>query len=207
MTIEDIQETNEYPYENLAPGVFLYRNIFDPTGIKDMLEEESAQDWPYLMWEMSGTDQGKISNYRGSVEMHLGPISGEVQQTNRLYAVSEKWKTAFSHINACVHQYRQYWSLDLSSDEGYRVLKYPSGAEYRPHIDYHWENKRQLSLVGWLSDDFVGGELYFGHLDLTVPCEAGSIILFPSNYVYRHSALPVEENSPYIKYSFVTWFS
>ena len=47
MTIEHIQEPNEYPYENLAPGVFLYRNIFDPAGIKDMREEESAHDWPY----------------------------------------------------------------------------------------------------------------------------------------------------------------
>ena len=197
----------EYEKEILAPGVVLHKNIFDPTGIIDEIEKESAQDWPYLMWEVSPTGSGIISDYRQSNQMELSPIMlDSVQEHHRLFDLHKKWLDSFEKINTCVHQYRNDYDLELQADEGYRVLKYPSGAEYKPHIDYHPENQRQLSLVGWFNDDFEGGELYFEHLDLTVPCQAGSFILFPSNYLYKHAALPIKENSYDIKYSFVTWF-
>lgn len=201
-------EPGDYTYDILAPGVFLYKNVFDPTNMTDLLEKESEEDWPYLMWELSPTDRGTVSSYRSSLQMELGPIMlQEVQESNRLHDLHKKWMTAFEHINKCVFQYRRHWDLDLRADEGYRVLKYPSGSQYRMHIDHHRDNGRVLSLVGWLNDDFEGGELYFDHLDLTVPCQAGSLIMFPSSYVYRHAALPIKENSLDIKYSFVTWFN
>jgi hypothetical protein len=197
----------EYEKEILSPGVVLYKNIFDPAGIIEEIEKESAQDWPYLMWEVSPTGYGTVSDYRQSSQMELSPIMLEsVQDSHRLFDLHKQWLGSFRKINACVHAYRADFDLELREDEGYRILKYPSGAEYRPHIDFHYENERQLSLVGWLNDDFEGGELHFTHLDLTIPCQAGSFVLFPSGYLHKHAALSVKENSNNIKYSFVTWF-
>lgn len=202
------EQKDDFPCEELASGIFLFKNIFDPANMIDLFEKEGSNDWPYLAWELSPTGSGEVSNYRGSLQMELAPIMlQEVAENNRLHELHKLWQEAFEKINKCVYQYRRIFSLELRRDEGYRVLKYPSGAEYRPHIDYHWENERQLSLVGWFNDDFEGGELVFDNLNLTVPCQAGSLVMFPSNYVYKHHANPVAENSFGIKYSFVTWFT
>jgi len=192
----------------ITKGVVVYRNVFDPGTIIEEIEKESAKDWPYLSWSPSSTGTGTIGDYRTSYQLELGILMNpDIIEGHRLHNVSKQWLNAFSQIDACVHDYRSEYSLRLNTDEGYRVLKYSNGAEYLEHVDWHEDNNRQLSLVGWFNDDFDGGGLYFKHFDTTVHPEKGSIVLFPSNYLFSHAALPVGEiNKKDIKYSFVTWF-
>jgi len=192
----------------LTPGVVLYKNVFDPGSIINDVEKEAAKDWPYLSWTPSSTGSGSIGDYRTSYQMELTILSNpDIVEGHRLYGVSKQWIDAFCKIDACVHEYRKKYTLQLSSDEGYRILKYSNGAEYLEHIDWHKDNDRQLSLVGWFNDDFEGGELYFNHLDISVKPEKGGCVMFPSNYLFAHTAMPVgESNKNDIKYSFVTWF-
>lgn len=205
MTPDKIIE-NQEPIE-LAPGVILYKNIFSPENIIELLESESQEDWPYLIWENSQTDNGTISSYRMSVQMELHPLQADkIGNIPRMKPVAELWKKIFKNIDASVHHYRDKYSLSLTTDEGYRVLKYPSGGEYSSHYDYGPNNARTLSCVGWFNDDFNGGELEFDYFGIKISPSAGSMVLFPSNYLYRHTAHPVEENSFGIKYAFVTWF-
>jgi hypothetical protein len=194
--------------EIIAPCVVVYKDVFSPENIIDLIEEESEESWPYLVWEYSGTDNGTISSYRTSMQMEMSPVmTDNVDKDNRAYRVSTLWMNIFSQVDNCVHDYRENYDLHLSSDEGYRILKYSGGAEYRPHVDYGHNNSRQLSLVGWLNDDYDGGELDFTYLGVKVKPEAGGLIMFPSSYPYKHAALPVGDNSFDIKYSFVTWFN
>lgn len=199
---------DEATITELAKGIFLYENVFDAEDFVQMIEKEAAKDWPYLSWVPSSIGNGTVSEYRTSYQLELGILLGtDVIDGHRLYKVSQLWKKMFNAIDRYVYDYRDKHSLTLSSDEGYRVLKYSNGSEYLEHIDWHPDNDRQISLVGWLNDDFEGGELYFKHFDLTVKPKAGSFVIFPSNFLYLHSALPVGDvNKHEIKYSFVTWF-
>lgn len=193
--------------EIIAPCVVVYRDVFNPKNIIELIEKEAEQEWPYLVWEYSGTDSGTISEFRTSVQMEMTPVMVEdVEKDNRVYELSNLWMNIFRSVDECVREYRRDYDLHLRSDEGYRVLKYSGGAEYKPHIDYGYSNERQLSLVGWLNDDYEGGELEFTHLGHTIKPSAGGLILFPSSFPYMHAALPVGTNSFDIKYSFVTWF-
>jgi hypothetical protein len=199
---------DEATITELAKGIFLYENVFDAEDFVQMIEKEAAKDWPYLSWVPSSTGNGTVSEYRTSYQLELGILLGtDVIDGHRLHKVSQLWKKMFNAIDRYVYDYRDKHSLTLSSDEGYRVLKYSNGSEYLEHIDWHPDNDRQISLVGWLNDDFEGGELYFKHFDLTIKPKAGSFVIFPSNFLYLHSALPVGDvNKHDIKYSFVTWF-
>ncbi len=204
MSVNEIIESSEIV--ELAPGVIMYKNIFSPENIIELIESESKEDWPYLMWENSETDNGKISSYRMSVQMELNPLqANKIENIPRMKPAAVLWKKIFKNIDAAVYHYRDKYSLELSTDEGYRVLKYPSGGEYSSHCDYGSENGRILSCVGWFNDDFNGGELEFDYFGIKVSPSAGSMVLFPSNYLYRHTAHPVEENNFGIKYAFVTW--
>lgn len=191
----------------LAKGIVRYDNVFDAEDLIQIIEKEASKDWPYLSWAPSATGNSSISEYRTSYQMEIGILlNQDVVSGHRLYRASELWKNMFSAIDGQVFEYRGRYSLGLSSDEGYRVLKYSNGSEYHEHIDWHPENDRQISVVGWLNDDYEGGELYFKHFDLTVKPKAGSLVIFPSNFLYLHAALPVGETNKHdIKYSFVTW--
>lgn len=191
----------------LTPGIVVYNDVFDPKNLIDLLEEESALSWPYLTWEYSGTDSGTISSYRTSYQMEMQPIMSDgVSEDNRLYEASKIWMSAFREIDKCVFNYREQYNLSLEADEGYRILKYPSGAEYQSHADAGIGSFRQLSIVGWLNDDYEGGELEFDYFGIKLKPKAGSLVLFPSNYLYRHTAYAVKEDSTDIKYVFVSWF-
>lgn len=98
------------------------------------------------------------------------------------------------------------FNVDLSGNEGYRVLKYGRGAEYRGHIDHGPDNSRVLSIVAFMNDDFSGGELVFPIVNATIKPKKGSVVMFPSNFPYFHYASPVGLNDLSNKYSLVTWF-
>jgi 2-oxoglutarate-Fe(II)-dependent oxygenase superfamily protein len=81
------------------------------------------------------------------------------------------------------------------------------GAE--DHFDEHadaWSvdsATRVLSLVGFLNDVARGGEISFNRLDTYYVSPAqGRLVIFPSNFLFPHKAMPARSNE---KYAFVTW--
>jgi predicted 2-oxoglutarate/Fe(II)-dependent dioxygenase YbiX len=99
-------------------------------------------------------------------------------------------------------------SIRLSSDLGFELLRYGPGQGYSEHVDSmpgssSIYGQRLLSAVLYLNDDFEGGELHFSRQGLTYNPEAGSLVVFPSNFCFPHSSQPVLKGN---KYAVVTWF-
>jgi predicted 2-oxoglutarate/Fe(II)-dependent dioxygenase YbiX len=86
--------------------------------------------------------------------------------------------------------------------EPYNILKYRPGEEYKVHYDGPTEIGRAISALVYLNDDYEGGEIEFPNFNLKIKPEKGMVILFPSNYAYRHIAHPVTSGT---KYALVTW--
>ena len=95
--------------------------------------------------------------------------------------------------------------------EGYsevRFNKYENGTEMRIHGDHIktlFEGKDRgvpiLSIVGSLNDDYEGGELVMWG-DQVIPLKAGSVMIFPSNFMYPHQVNVVTKG---VRYSYVSW--
>ena len=90
--------------------------------------------------------------------------------------------------------------------EGIQVLQYKKTQEYKFHHDvaddreleeYH----RQISVIVYLTDGFVGGGTAFPHI--TYKPKPGYALMFPSNWCYPHAGEPVESG---IKRVAVTWY-
>ena len=90
--------------------------------------------------------------------------------------------------------------------EGIQVLQYKRSQEYKFHHDvandrelkeYH----RQISVIVYLTDGFVGGGTSFTHT--TYKPKPGYALIFPSNWCYPHAGQPVESG---IKRVAVTWY-
>lgn len=86
--------------------------------------------------------------------------------------------------------------------EGYSLLKYQSGEEYKMHYDGGTGVGRAISAVCYLNNDYEGGEIEFPYFKIKIKPEPGMLILFPSNYAYSHIAHPVTKGT---KYAMVTW--
>jgi predicted 2-oxoglutarate/Fe(II)-dependent dioxygenase YbiX len=110
-----------------------------------------------------------------------------------------------SVINSCLESYREQMMISYNTFniEGFYLLKYGVGEYFSSHYDAHSTNKRSISVLIYLNDDYEGGELEFVHFDLKIKPKAGTVILFPPNYPYRHIAHPVTSGT---KYAVVTWY-
>jgi predicted 2-oxoglutarate/Fe(II)-dependent dioxygenase YbiX len=91
----------------------------------------------------------------------------------------------------------------ISKDTGYQLLKYEKGGFYTQHVDSFTSTPRTISCSFTLNDNFKGGEFSFFDNTLVYPLKKGSAIMFPSNFLYPHSVLPVIDGT---RYSIVTWF-
>ena len=103
-------------------------------------------------------------------------------------------------LNNYVNIFNIEESIKISEDFG--LLKYSSGEYYHSHYDGGTESGRSISAILYLNDDYEGGEIDFVNFGIKIKPKAGTFMLFPSNYAYRHIANPVTSGT---KYAIVTW--
>jgi len=91
------------------------------------------------------------------------------------------------------------------------VLRYEQATRGQPALDWFHEHAdawdvpsstRQVSVVAYLNDVAIGGETEFPSLEVSQRCEKGTILMFPSNFIYHHVARPAVSGP---KMVVVTW--
>lgn len=145
-------------------------------------------------WIRSGLgNEGEIREYRTSTSIILNekfPLwDAEVRK----------------HFVPAVNDYCEKYDVKVSQDEGLQLLRYQKSNEYKFHSDGDWSMYRNVSALIYLNpSEYEGGETYFKNQDLKVKPDKPAIVLFPGNYAYLHSAMPVTEG---IKCVLVTWMN
>ena len=110
----------------------------------------------------------------------------------------------FESTKKAIEKYNEKFNLaHISKDSGYQLLKYEKGGFYTQHIDSFTEIPRTISCSFILNNDFNGGEFSFFNNKVIYSLKKGSAIMFPSNFLYPHSVLPIINGT---RYSIVTWF-
>jgi hypothetical protein len=86
------------------------------------------------------------------------------------------------------------------------LLKYDVNHMYEVHIDHDPNLNRLLSIILNLNDDYKGGDLIFtdqkGKEIKRLKLGKGSIVFFPSNFMYPHGIEPITKGT---RYSIVAW--
>ena len=86
------------------------------------------------------------------------------------------------------------------------LLKYNPGGKYEIHTDHYTTAPRHLSVIIHLNNEYEGGDLVFtDQKDKEIKrfkLEKGSIIFFPSNFMYPHGIRPITKGT---RYSIVAW--
>jgi prolyl 4-hydroxylase len=107
----------------------------------------------------------------------------------------------------------QVYGVKFPYAEPCTILRYQTGQFYKRHVDNlllvsRFEEleqgmpTRDISIVGYLNDDFTGGETYFERQDVKVKPEAGAVLVFPAYFTHPHESLPILSGE---KYAFTSW--
>jgi Rps23 Pro-64 3,4-dihydroxylase Tpa1-like proline 4-hydroxylase len=91
----------------------------------------------------------------------------------------------------------------IQEDTGYELLKYETGQFYKQHTDHFKQQPRTISCSFALNDDYEGGEFAFFDNKFKHKLKKGSIIMFPSNFMFPHEILEVTKGT---RYAIITWF-
>lgn len=185
------------------PGlcISVYRDVFNPTEFIKNLEKNIDDNFGEdLSWEESLVGNGKIGQYRTSLSCMMTTLLPPYSTNSLSLMFREQIYNPFIEV---VNDYVSEYQLPNGAHEIISVLKYSGLAEYHAHYDHSPDSRRIFSAVACLGEPDEGGVLEFPNLNVSIRPEAGSVILFPSNFPYMHIAHPVTSG---IKYSMVTWF-
>lgn len=185
----------------IAGCVEIFENIWpNPKETIESIEQECKDPDGGISWARAGTiGSDAYQSIRTNKLMdltYLSDITGNsvVQNINNLF-----YTTLLSTSNSYSKRYEIH---EPFFHENYQLLKYSPGEYYNAHYDGGTDMGRCVSALCYLNDDYEGGEIEFINFKIKIKPLPGMMILFPSNYAYRHVAHPIKSG---IKYSLVTW--
>jgi predicted 2-oxoglutarate/Fe(II)-dependent dioxygenase YbiX len=149
----------------------------------------------------------------GQVEWIVNKQIRDTQEVNLSDAIRDSLRRI---DDANIRDYiNPFYQVEVLDREPSQILHYGVGGHYIPHVDAEtlykddigldmWEKTldRDLSVVYFLNDDFVGGELVFPNIDLVIKPQAGTLVCFPSDHHFIHGVNPVTAGH---RYTIVTW--
>jgi hypothetical protein len=200
-TIPNNIEDNTKIYQSvqkLEDFIKIYDNIISDDLCNKILNEyENSDDW------------GKTLVGEGIVNNNIRNCS--IIQLSDNDVINKKYEIR-KFIDVELHQQLlkvvEKYSQDFpnfapSVDTGYDLLRYKTGEFYTQHTDSFIHQQRSVSCSLTLNDNYEGGEFAFFNREIVIRPRIGSVIVFPSNFMYPHEIMPVTQGT---RYSIITWY-
>ncbi|MBE9030801.1 2OG-Fe(II) oxygenase [filamentous cyanobacterium LEGE 11480] len=190
----------DYTVTDLGSEVLLIEDILPPDICQHVIDVAEHCHFEAAAILVESVDP----DVRNSGILPLNPRNPVQQSTNQLLLQSVKT------VQEALYR---WYGVQFPHAETCSVLRYLPGQQYKRHVDNillasrfqeveQGIPTRDISIVGYLNDDFEGGETFFDRSKLKVKPKAGSAIIFPAYYTHPHQALPVTAGK---KYAWTTW--
>lgn len=187
--------------KNPALAINVYKNAIPKNYCEDsisVLENNLGPD-KFYDWQKASVTESKtpMLDARNCLDFKVGRKNlGEENHINKPFY--DMHKILFDQIYECSVDYSESWGVGIRYFEAFNFVKYEGkNTHFNIHADHGPAYIATVSIVGYLNDEYVGGELYFPRFDLTIKPEVGDLVVFPSSFVYEHASLPIIEGTKY----------
>lgn len=183
---------------NVADYIKVFEDIVPPDFCDYILQEYANTD----LWTKTLTGSGHDPNARNC---NVIPLSEKSVIAENQQVRGEIDENLFQAVSQCLSLYEECLpgaDLEIREDSGYELLRYNVGEFYVEHTDSYKEMPRAISCIIALNDDYSGGEISFFSRELSYKLKKGSVIMFPSNFMYPHEIQKVTSGT---RYSIITW--
>ena len=188
---------------DLSKYVANYENFLDADYCKKAVKALKKAEWHTHQFYQS-TSNDYVS-YENELSVSWSNVKQRQEIQDKLWEGLQRYCKELPEVaDADVHNWFAGWN-------GYSELrfnKYDETTQMKLHCDHihsMFDGNRKgipaLSILGCLNDDYEGGELIFWD-DTEIELKGGSLLIFPSNFLYPHEVKPVKKGS---RYSYVSW--
>jgi hypothetical protein len=202
--------------ETIYPGIIVYRDVFKKEyNLDTRLESVLSKTQGKKHWNLAQTGYDTLNkDYRdawdfkikenegGSLMLGNGTHVEPEDFTEEEFELRSIWRESKAAQLSAVYDYMNMFQIPpLNYWEAFNFIKYGKNQHFNVHSDHGYSYVCVLSSVGYINDDYEGGELFFDKLGVKVKPRAGDLYLFPSSFIYSHAAMPVTSGT---KYAIVT---
>lgn len=181
--------------ENLLQDyVHVWDDILSPDTVRLAMEVADLDSEHWIRAETSGGS----TDYRKCYTHEISPQNSDLEKE-----LDAQLFTATGEVFRRLNISHKYLSID--TDDGYRLLRYPGGdfkGKYDEHTDHSRTENRMFTIIFILNDDYEGGELTLFNHQLVLKPQAGTIVAFPSSFMFPHAVLPCTSGE---RRSIITW--
>lgn len=194
---------HEIDFEEIAPSVYVYKNVL-PKDWNIIERVNNALNIPNTRfnWRQAETGFGDITlQGRRCMDFKIGEnsLSPIDEYSEDMFNL---WENTIDNLKIILEHYKpNNYLREISYFEAINIVRYGKGEYFKVHSDDGDPYRCTVSAVGYVNDDYEGGELWFPIFDLKYKPVAGDMVLFPSTYAYAHSSEPITDDG--VKYSFV----
>ncbi|MDR9402242.1 MAG: 2OG-Fe(II) oxygenase [Halothece sp. Uz-M2-17] len=191
---------HSYCLTPLGHEIYFVEKLLEPFLCEHFIQVADLYQWQEAAIAMQKID----SDIRKNSYLKLGGLDPLLASTNQLL---------INKIKIIQNLLFQHYGLEFPYAEPCTILRYQPREFYQRHVDNllltnRFEEVKQgiptrdISIVGYLNDDFEGGETYFDRQEIKVTPKKGSVLIFPSYYTHPHASLPIDTG---VKYAFTSW--
>ena len=185
--------------QQLADYVRVYDNILTPEDCRAAVFQLETAAWEkHKFYDI-------LSDRRFSTDTELDISWERIFSTQTIQ--DRLWNAIKRYIIDDFAAFAQ-WFDGWKSYSAIRYNRYQPGTEMRLHCDHIHDlfdgTKRGipvLSIVGALNDNYIGGEFVMWE-DTVIDIAPGSVLIFPSIFMYPHAVRPVTQGT---RYTYVSW--
>jgi hypothetical protein len=205
----------DFNVETLDLGIAYYTNVIkDPASLIKQIEEldaryekdnqpELTSVKPWIAWTYGEGDSKLMFCWQKFIPQVEHIPANDVYREEQISISSQ----LFGALDKTLHHYTTelypFAEKNIKSREHtMHLLKYDESGHLPAHQD-QGISSRVLSVLLYLNDDYEGGEIEFRHSGLKFKPKAGSVLFFPSNFLYVHEVYPVTKGP---RYALPNWY-
>ena len=206
----------DFDYEILDLGMVYYTNVIkNPQKIIDVVEElenryltdkpgiNQTSVKPWVPWTYGEGKNMLTFNMQKFIPQLKDIPENDIYKEEQKFISSELFGAldiAFNHYTKELYPFAE---KNIKSREAtMHLLKYEKTGHLPAHQD-QGISTRVLSVLLYLNDNYEGGEIEFQHSNLSIKPDPGSILFFPSNFLYVHEVHPITNG---IRYALPNWY-
>jgi len=185
--------------KNLESYIAYLPSFFDKKFCNKTIKELKKEKW----FTHQFYDPNKKVKFSPSGDKEL-----EVSNADNLSTKKEINNKLLKAIRAYLESNNFSWYNDFNGYTSVRFNRYKKNTtmeEHCDHIQSMFDGERKgiptLSIIGCLNENYEGGELIFFQ-DKIIKMEMGSLLIFPSKFLFPHKINLIKKGT---RYSFVSW--
>lgn len=200
----EIAEQTWSSITDLGSGILVYHDAL-PKELNIIERLESVASSPDNRYNYSEAMVGygmKMPEYRDCFDLKFKKTDIEDDTSEASLSLQSLWEDVHHRKLQVVKDYTKRFNVgELRYWEALNFVKYGANQHFQEHTDHGFSYNCVVSMVGYVNDDYDGGEIVFRLQNVNIKPKAGDLFVFPSNFMYPHRAMPVNSGT---KYSIVT---